>query len=647
MMDSYEEKLLRADKAVAANDADKALMIYQDAIETAPQRPDAYYDIAVLYSQQHQFELAVNFFNKAAEINQSDETIYNNLGVLYYSHAEYYKAEQNFIKALRLKADYQEALYGLANTYSKQNKIFKAYTLLEKLLSSESNSDREKIEAALDKIYERRAEQCVKESIKKILLVKLGDPAGTAMLTPTLQAIRQYVPEVEITVLGKKESLAMLNGLPVKKITSVESDEKYSIGFYTDCSSEQLPDWGETLKAQCDGTLLKLPPFNIVINEIEHYMEMAHFLGYTGITPEIHLPDVPRNQNNFSSDLVFLKDFIEPKNMAFPKSIHLDVEMVQSSFKGTECLEYENVKEVTGKTDLLLYAPNNDETILAKEIAEAQWRFLVTLVDYAFEKKCENIIRRTDIEAYALRIFHRLPSFYVYEKIRCPLCGNTLRGPVVKDMLFCSECGIHRKRYVLPAGALKNRLKNIVIGTLLDSKKTEQRISEAEEQLDWIERTIPQKGSLFDVGASGGFMLKAARDRGWRVDGNEISLESIKWAKENFDLNLKYGLLNDLDVMLHTFNAVILWHTLEHTIDFRETIETVREILCAGGYAVIAVPIKTSQEEIFKAYEDLHNYEFSIDGLNKLMGQNGFVRLECREAAPTGVREYHAIYKIA
>ena len=467
------------------------------------------------------------------------------------------------------------------------------------------------------------------------------------MFTPALQAIQQYVPEAEISVLGKKESVVMLNGLSVKKMTDVATEEKYSIGFYTDCSAEQLPDLAETLTAQCNGTLLKLPPLNIIVSETEHFMEVAHFLGYTGITPEIHLPDVPRNPNNFASDLIFLKDFIEPKTIAFSSSLQLNTDEVQSCFEGAVYLEYEKIEEVTGKTDLLLYSSNNDDTARDEEITKAQWRFLVTPEDYAFEKKSENIIRRADIEVYALRMLHRLPSFYIYEKIGCPLCGNTLHGPVVKDMLHCNVCGIHRKRYVLPAGALKNRLKNIVIGTLLDSQKVEHRLSEAEDQLDWIECTIPKKGSVFDVGASGGFMLKVARDRGWQVDGNEISMESINWAKENLDLNLKYGLLNDLDVMHHTFDAVILWHTLEHTIDFRETIETVREMLCAGGYAVIAVPIKTSQEEIFKAYEDLHNYEFSIDGLNKLMKQNGFVRLECRETAPTGVREYHAIYKIA
>ena len=53
-------------------------------------------------------------------------------------------------------------------------------------------------------------------------------------------------------------------------------------------------------------------------------------------------------------------------------------------------------------------------------------------------------------------------------------------------------------------------------------------MQEAKYQLDLLQKYL-QPGRLFDVGAAGGFFMKAS-DRGWQVVGHEISLTAIQWA---------------------------------------------------------------------------------------------------------------------
>src|SRR5580693_7774217 len=53
-----------------------------------------------------------------------------------------------------------------------------------------------------------------------------------------------------------------------------------------------------------------------------------------------------------------------------------------------------------------------------------------------------------------------------------------------------------------------------------------------EKYLDIIERFLPTKGTLIDVGAATGFFLKLAVDRGWTGIGVEPSVHASTMARE-------------------------------------------------------------------------------------------------------------------
>lgn len=103
----------------------EAVDAYKKVIETNPfpnqQSPSGngsymfgvYYNLALAYAKINQIDEAISTFKKAAELNNSDASLYNNLGVLHFKKNLYNDAMTCFEKALSLDAHYNEAQQNL------------------------------------------------------------------------------------------------------------------------------------------------------------------------------------------------------------------------------------------------------------------------------------------------------------------------------------------------------------------------------------------------------------------------------------------------------------------------------------------------------------------------------------------------------
>ena len=199
----------------------------------------------------------------------------------------------------------------------------------------------------------------------------------------------------------------------------------------------------------------------------------------------------------------------------------------------------------------------------------------------------------------------------------CKLCGNNLRGPIVGHFFTCNECQIHYNTQIPTKKGLKNRLRGMMLTACSSKEGMNRRKNNGGEQLDIIAPHV-NIGKLYDVGAAGGFVMKAAHDRGWTVYGNEISQSAVSWAKQNYGLNIFYGFLEDDSISKESdFDLIIFWNTLEHMIDPIAELKLAVGMLKTGGHLHIRVPIKTS-EEVVKFHEEWHTIEFSIKSLTIL-----------------------------
>ena len=146
-----------------------------------------------------------------------------------------------------------------------------------------------------------------------------------------------------------------------------------------------------------------------------------------------------------------------------------------------------------------------------------------------------------------------------------------------------------------------------------------------------IERHVGGQGRLLDVGCGYGWFLDAARRSGWQVAGVELSRESVDFATRRLRLDVALGAIETLPRPARPYDAVALWHSLEHMRDPRRTLDWIRAALRPGGVALIAVPNVESRGLrrrgpgwIWLQQPYVHLWHFSARALGRLLEQAGF-----------------------
>jgi SAM-dependent methyltransferase len=140
-----------------------------------------------------------------------------------------------------------------------------------------------------------------------------------------------------------------------------------------------------------------------------------------------------------------------------------------------------------------------------------------------------------------------------------------------------------------------------------------------------LSATRIQQGKLLDIGAGTGAFVAHVKENGWEVTG----LEPDETARERasavhgvqlLDAAHLYSLAPD------TFDAITLWHVLEHVHDLHPYVEQLKRLIKRGGRIFIAVPNYTSYDATvyqgaWAAYDvPRHLYHFSPDAMERLVG---------------------------
>jgi SAM-dependent methyltransferase len=110
-----------------------------------------------------------------------------------------------------------------------------------------------------------------------------------------------------------------------------------------------------------------------------------------------------------------------------------------------------------------------------------------------------------------------------------------------------------------------------------------------EKYLDILERFLPTKGTLIDVGAATGFFLKLAVDRGWTGIGFEPSAHASAAARKK-GLDVRTGIFNCDSLSPASADAITLWDVIEHVPDPVGLLRTVHSTLRPGGLVAINTP---------------------------------------------------------
>lgn len=231
----------------------------------------------------------------------------------------------------------------------------------------------------------------------------------------------------------------------------------------------------------------------------------------------------------------------------------------------------------------------------------------------------------------------------------CPACGSaaiyaalsakdhTVSGETF-EIWHCDDCTLRFTQHV-PALAsigpyyqsaayvshsdtqkgLINRLYHMVRTRTLQSKKSLiQKV------------TGKQTGKILDVGAGTGAFVNTMKQAGWEVTGLEPEASARQTAAQKYGISLQtpdHLFQFNSDVL---FDAITMWHVLEHVHDLHGYLEQYHTLLQPGGKLVIAVPNYTSYDaaryQSFWAAYDVprHLYHFSPKSMEMLGHAKGF-----------------------
>lgn len=137
-----------------------------------------------------------------------------------------------------------------------------------------------------------------------------------------------------------------------------------------------------------------------------------------------------------------------------------------------------------------------------------------------------------------------------------------------------------------------------------------------------------KKGNLLDVGAGAGAFVHHMKENGWRVEGVEPDPQAIERAKQQYGINLKPS-PEIFSYQPSTFDAVTMWHVLEHVHELHEYIKHIKSICKPGGKIFVAVPNFTSFDadhygSAWAAYDvPRHLYHFSPAAMHELVKRHG------------------------
>ena len=145
-----------------------------------------------------------------------------------------------------------------------------------------------------------------------------------------------------------------------------------------------------------------------------------------------------------------------------------------------------------------------------------------------------------------------------------------------------------------------------------------------------------QTGKLLDIGAGAGAFAAHMKSSGWQVTALEPDATTRQKAQDEYRLSLLPAeSLYELDSS--QFDAITLWHVLEHVHDLHGYLSKLKELLKPSGVIFIAVPNYTSYDagkyaSDWAAYDmPIHLYHFSPKAMNRLLGSHS---LRLKEMKP-------------
>lgn len=237
----------------------------------------------------------------------------------------------------------------------------------------------------------------------------------------------------------------------------------------------------------------------------------------------------------------------------------------------------------------------------------------MAIITYSSCPICQSSGIQNKLEAEDYTVSHQ--NFEIWE------CGNCLLRftqhiPSAKDIDAYYQSDAYVSHTDTKEGIINKLYHFVRRRTLRQKRKLVQII------------TGLQKAVLLDIGAGTGAFSQEMTSAGWQVTGIEPDEATRARALQLNGIALKPAPAL-FELPLQSFDAITMWHVLEHVHGLHDYIEQIGNLLKPGGRVCIAVPNYTSYDagvyqQYWAAYDvPRHLYHFSPKSVDTLLALHG------------------------
>lgn len=220
----------------------------------------------------------------------------------------------------------------------------------------------------------------------------------------------------------------------------------------------------------------------------------------------------------------------------------------------------------------------------------------------------------------------------------CPVCGAERAVPrfaiegVEFRLVVCPDCG-HGRLHPLPdPETLRGFYPAAYYGDLgtkfVAPVELLVRLVGA-RHVRFLASGLAPGSRVLDVGCGRGVLLASLADRGFEAHGIEISEDAARGADPRAEIRIAPDVAA-AGYAPASFDAVIVWHVLEHMLDPVASLAAIHRLLRPGGRLVVAVPHFGSLQARWAGpawfHLDLprHVHHFPLSALRRLLEHSGF-----------------------
>jgi len=179
----------------------------------------------------------------------------------------------------------------------------------------------------------------------------------------------------------------------------------------------------------------------------------------------------------------------------------------------------------------------------------------------------------------------RLYKIKDYHIVRCIKCGFVFLNPGPQQ----TPAEIYEKGYF--TGDCNQKDTHNVCGWNYFTDENVAAVKlRSRQRLDYFEKFI-SPGCLLDIGCGIGIFLAEARSRNWTPYGVDVSDFAVHYAREVLRLsNVEKVDVEKIDFETDQFDAISMFHVIEHVLDPKALLKTCHRLLKPGGVLFLETP---------------------------------------------------------